>query len=109
MARQRRRYSEVEFDRGAALSRMEPSSIALARAVLVDGRSQAAVMRDARVSRQWISEIVVKMRRYIAEANPVPPGWRSDTVTLPEGKWPQVRALERAAHRELAKEHKKER
>jgi len=78
---------------------MERDSIALARAVLVDGQAQAAAARAAGVGRQRASQIVHKMLRYIEQANPVPPGWRTDLVTLPARDWPKVRALERAARR----------
>lgn len=104
---QRRRFTKVEFDRGAAISRMERSTISLARAVLVEGRSQAAVARDRNVGRSWVNTAVSKMLKYIEEANPVPPGWRTDTVTLPARDWPKVRELERAAHDALSKEQDK--
>jgi hypothetical protein len=100
---QRRRFSKVEFDRGAAISRMEPGTIALARAILVEGRPQAVVAREKHVGRSWVSRAVGKMREYIEEANPVPPGWRTDTVTLPESDWPKVRQLERAAQEALSR------
>ena len=87
---------------------MESGSIELARAVLVDGKTQANVARKAGVVRQRVSQVVQNMRRYIADANPVPPGWRTDTVTLPVKDWPKVRALERAAHAALTKQGEKE-
>ena len=99
----RRRFSEKEFSRAAAISRLEAETVALARAVLVEGRSQVAVAREAGVTRQWVSELVGKMRRDIEEANPVPPGWLTDVVTLPAQDWPTVRALEQAAREALSK------
>jgi hypothetical protein len=100
----RRRYSTAEFLRGAAISRLEPQSIELARQVLVDGRRQADVARAAGTTRQWVSELTKKMQVYIEQANPVPEGWQTDTVTLPARDWPKVRAMEAAARRELTVE-----
>lgn len=100
----RRRYSTAEFLRGATISRLEPHSIELARQVLVDGRRQADVARAAGTTRQWVSELTKKMQVYIEQANPVPEGWQTDTVTLPARDWPKVRAMEAAARRELTVE-----
>jgi hypothetical protein len=97
-----RRFSKREFDRASAISRMEPETIDLVRAVLVEGRSQAVVARERNVGRSWVNMAVGKMLKYIQEANPVPPGWRTDTVTLPIRDWPKVRKLERAARAALS-------
>lgn len=93
----RKTVSETEFGRGAAISRMEPCNIAVARAVLVEGRRQADIAREHGLTRQSVSATVAKMRKYIQAANPVPPGWLADTVVLPKSDWPQVRAIEKAA------------
>lgn len=98
-----RRYSPAEFARGAEISRMDDSTIALAREVLVDGRRQADVARDAGVVRQRVNTLVMKMLSYIDEANPVPPGWKADTVILPLENWPRVREMEKAARDKLAR------
>lgn len=97
-----RRYSVAEFNRGADLSRMDQSTIDLARQVLVDGRRQADVAREAGVVRQRINALVKKMRSYMEEANPVPPGWKADTVILPIAAWARVRAMEKTAREALA-------
>lgn len=105
-----RRYSSAEFNRGAALSRMDASTIECARQVLVEGRRQADVAREVGVVRQRVSEVVKQMLAYMEEANPVPPGWKADTVILPMADWPRVRAMERAAREALARgEHRKQR
>lgn len=103
MTSQRRRFSESEFSRAVAISRLEPQSIALAHAVLVKGQPQATAAREAGVARQRASQIISKMRHYIDEAHPVPAGWRTDTVTLPAADWPTVRALEQRARKALDK------
>ena len=105
----RQRYSEWEFSRAVAISRMVPENVALARAVLVDGRPQASVARETGVGRQRASQIVKKMVRYIEEANPVPVGWHRDSVILPARDWPTVRALEQAARKQLAERQGKRR
>lgn len=92
-----RTVSATEFDRAAAICRMTESSVALARAVLVEGHRQSDVARSHSTTRQWVSEVVRKMRGYLGEANPIPPGWRADVVVLPEERWPEVREVERAA------------
>jgi len=97
----RRHFTAGEFERAAGICRMEADSIALARAVMVDGETPASVAAAQGVTRQWISEAVRKMRNYIEQANPVPPGWKADLVTLPNRDWPTVRALERAARARL--------
>lgn len=99
-----RRYSSAEFNRGAALSRMDPSTIDYARQVLVEGRRQADVARDVGVIRQRVSAVVKQMLAYIDQANPVPPGWKADTVVLPVEDWPRVREMEKAAREALARE-----
>lgn len=99
---QRRRYSAAEFDRAATICRLSKDSVELARQVLVLGNRQAVVARDAGVARQWVSELVKKMERYIEDANPVPAGWKTDTVTLPLRDWPRVRAIEKEARAALA-------
>lgn len=82
---------------------MDPSTIALARQVLVEGRRQADVAREAGVVRQRVSTLVSKMLSYIEEANPVPAGWKADTVVLPIADWPRVREMEKAAREALAR------
>lgn len=104
-----RRYSAREFDRGAAISRLENENIELARAVLVDGRRQNEVAKDAGVVRQRVNQLVKKMVQYIEEANPVPRGWKTDTVTLPLNVWPKVRELEREAQEALTKQQQEKR
>jgi hypothetical protein len=80
---------------------MDQSTIALARQVLVDGRRQADVAREAGVVRQRVNTLVQTMLSYIEKANPIPRGWRADTVVLPLEDWPRVRAMEKAARERL--------
>lgn len=96
-----RKVTPAEFDRGAAICRMEERTIALVRSVIVDGQKQSAAAIQFKQTKQRVSEAVKKMREYIAEANPVPPGWVADTVILPAGDWAAVRKLERAARARL--------
>lgn len=98
-----RRYSAAEFKRGVEISKMDPSTIELARQVLVDGRRQADVARDAGVVRQRVSALVKKMLSYMDRADPVPAGWKRASVALPIEDWPRVREMEKAARAALAR------
>lgn len=98
---QRRRYTAEEFQRAVPACRMTAESVALARAILVDGMRPATVAAKEGVSRQWASEAVRKMRIYIEQANPVPRGWKADVITLPNAAWPTVREMERIARSRL--------
>ncbi len=103
-----RRYSPAEFKRGAALSRMDASTLDHARQVLVDGRRQADVAREVGVIRQRVSAVVKQMLAYMEQASPVPAGWKADTVILPLEDWPRVWHMEKAARDALARtEHRK--
>lgn len=99
----RRILSTDEFARAAARARMEPATLAIARAVLVDGRRQVDVATDAGTSRAWVSEAVAKFMREVeaAERLSLPAGWKTDTVSLPSDLWPEVRKLEREARSRL--------
>ena len=101
----RRRLSSSEFTRASARARLEPSTLAIARAVLVDGKKQVDVANDAGASRAWVSEAVAKFMRCVEETErlALPEGWVTDTVALPCDLWPQVRQLERAARARLRK------
>ena len=97
----RKRYTLREFKRGVARCRLKKESIAIARSVLVEGEPPILVAKTHKVTRQWVSLAVQKMRKYIEDANPVPPGWSADVVTLPESVWPKVRVIERDARAQL--------
>lgn len=100
---QRRLLSPAEFARASARTRMEPSTLAIARAVLVEGKQQVEVAASAGTSRAWVSEAVAKFMRRVEDAErlSLPTGWRTDTVALPSDLWPEVRKLERDARARL--------
>ena len=97
--------SADEFSRAAARARMEPATLAIARAVLVDGHRQVDVAAEATKSRAWVSEAVAKFMRHVeaAERLSLPAGWKTDTVSLPPELWPEVRKLEREARSRVSK------
>ena len=96
-----------EFNRVKLLTRMTESSLALVKRVVVQGESQATVHRASKKSRQHISHIVnVFLDRY-ESSHPLPDGWTTEYVTLPQNKWPQVRALEESAKRALLRAPRK--
>lgn len=99
----KRPLSADEFARACARARMEPSSLAIARAVLVDAQRQTDVASKAGVSRAWVSEAVAKFMRCVEETEQLflPDGWTTDTVSLPSDMWAQVRKLEREARTRL--------
>lgn len=97
----RKRYKFREFKCGVARCRLKKDSIAIARAVLVEGELPNLVATTHKVTRQWVSLTVKKMRKYIEDANPVPTGWAADVVTLPKADWVKVRNIERAARARL--------
>lgn len=105
MTMRRRLISQAEFDRAGARSRMAPTTLAIAHAVLVKGEKQIDVARKTKKTRAWISEAVGKFMYCVDEAErlSLPAGWKTDTVSLPPDLWPQVRSLERAARARLKK------
>jgi TrfB plasmid transcriptional repressor len=102
--RKNRRISELEFARvQASATRMHPESFAVARAVLVHGKTQAQVHRETGKSRQNISLILTTFWSHFERLHLLPEGWRTESVSLPEKDWPAVRKIELKAKAELAK------
>lgn len=103
-----RLLSQNEFDRviAAADTRMDPSTLELARRVVVLGQRQIDVANDTNLTRARLSMVVNKIYDHwrTLESRTVPPDWETDTVCLPKNLWPQVRRLERAARESLRNE-----
>lgn len=76
---------------------MEDKSLAVARQVLVLGKSQSKVADERGLSRQWVSEIIKKFMVVAEKLEEIPPGWVKDTAILPLADWKTVRQLERHA------------
>jgi TrfB plasmid transcriptional repressor len=74
----------------------------VAQKVLVLGVPQADVARQHKMTRQQVSTIVKRFRQLLSDAEAVPHGWISDTVTLPPDEWPHVRAIEARARERYA-------
>jgi hypothetical protein len=73
--------SSSEFDAlQPRLHRLAPETIAIARAVLVDGESQSFAAERFGTTRQRVHGIV---QRVEASANNVPAGWRKLELWLP--------------------------
>ena len=89
--------SSSEFDAlQPRLYRLAPETIAIARAVLVEGESQSFVAERFNTTRQRVHGIV---QRVEAAANNVPAGWRKLELWLP----PKVaRCIEALAAKALA-------
>ena len=99
----KRILSADEFSRACARARMEPATLAIARAVLVDAERQIDVAAKVGMSRAWVSEAVAKFMRCVEETEQLslPEGWKTDTVSLPSDMWAEVRKLERDARTRL--------
>jgi hypothetical protein len=91
--------SASQFERGAAqFPNMSRKSLNIARAVLVDGKLIAAIVKRTGVDRRnvhfWAKQIYNAV---------VPAGWVSEVVTLPREKMTEVlelQALERSKWKE---------
>jgi TrfB plasmid transcriptional repressor len=101
------RLTLEEFNRVKILTRMKEPTLALVKRVLVQGESQASVHRASKKSRQHISAIVTIFLKRYESSHPLPDGWTTEYVTLPQNKWPQVRALEESAKRALIRSGRK--
>jgi hypothetical protein len=83
--------SSSEFDAlQPRLHRLAPETIAIARAVLVDGESQSFVAERFGTTRQRVHGIV---QRVEASANNVPAGWRKLELWLPPNVARYVKAV----------------
>lgn len=98
-----RLLSEDEFARACAKSRLKPATLAIARAVFVEGKRQIDVAAEVGSTRSWVSQAIVKFWRQFEEVerSTVPKGWRTEAVSLPTNVWPAVRKLEREARARL--------
>jgi hypothetical protein len=96
------RITPLEFARVQSVTRMHAESLDIVRLVLVDGQSQAHIHRDTGKSRQNISLLVNKFWDHFERIHALPDGWRTQSVSLPEKDWPQVRKLEQKAKAALA-------
>jgi TrfB plasmid transcriptional repressor len=97
------RITPLEFARVQSVTRMHPESLGIVRLVLVDGQSQAQVHRNTGKSRQNISLMVNTFWSHFERIHALPDGWRTESVSLPEKDWSQVRQLEQKAKAALVK------
>ena len=95
-----------EFDQ--AVSRlprsMKARNVEIARAILVDGRKQADMIRETDLSRTAIQAVVRKIRDAHERYGQPPEGWERVEVCLPSEMVHLVRALEEEARRQLENE-----
>jgi len=80
---------------------LAPSSIEIARAVLVDGVKQAALAKERNLTVQNVSQIVSRVRRSHLENGLTPDGWQQIEVCLPNELVPVVKAMEADARHRL--------
>ena len=84
-----------EFDSlGARLGRMTPESVAIARAVLVDGLPKFVVAQQHKLTKPRVGAIV---ERVLAAAQDVPKDWVRVEIWLPPELVQQVREMEAQA------------
>lgn len=89
-----------EFDSLAPrLGRMTPESVAIARAVLVDGIPKFVVAQQRKLTKPRVGAIV---DRVLAAAQGVPRDWVRVEVWLPPELVPQVREMEAKARANAA-------
>jgi len=77
------RLSPKAFDRLAELTRLQPAAVALARAVLVDGKSRVAVAKDAGFTRARVQLAVAAIERKYLEGEDVGEAPITVQLTLP--------------------------
>ncbi len=73
------------------LTRMEPESLEIARAVLVYGQQQKDVAQEYNLTKQRLSSII---RRIMMARADVPAGWTKVEVWLPPSAAREVKAIE---------------
>mgnify|MGYP003362304301 CR=1 FL=1 len=84
--------TNAEFSALASkMTRMEPESLEIARAVLVHGRPQKDVAQEYNLTKQRLSQI---MRRMMLARADVPAGWMKVEVWLPPSAAREVKAIE---------------
>lgn len=100
-ASKRSRFTLDEFRDGMAGRQFSKDNLAIARAVLVDGRAAIDVATEYGVTRQWVTNVVSRARAVLLAEVATPTGWVTGEVTLPPEDWARVRAIEKAARRRL--------
>lgn len=83
---------------------MKARNVQIARAILVEGRKQADLVRETGLSRTAIAAVLRKIRETHKEYGKPPEGWERIEVCLPSEMVHLVRALEEEARRQ----HKRE-
>ncbi|AOS36948.1 TPA: TrfB-related DNA-binding protein [Escherichia coli] len=98
----KRRLTPSEFDQAVKrLPRaMKARNIQIARAILVEGRKQAELVRETGLSRTAIAAVVRKIREAHETYGQPPEGWERIEVCLPSEMVHLVRALEEEARRQ---------
>lgn len=99
----RSRYPAKMFAAAASKSKMAETSIAMARAVLVDGKTMRETAAAHNRSPGWVNKAVRRMRDYLEADDPAPADWVERTIVLPETAWRQVRILEHEAWASIRK------
>jgi len=92
--------TDAEFTTlAASMTRLSPASLAIARAVLVEGKSNATAAREAGLTPQRVGSILRQFDRLRQE---IPRGWVKVELWLPSRLVPVARALEEKAREDLA-------
>lgn len=93
-----RRLTQEEWQAAVERSQSNDAHRAIARSVLVDGRSQKAVGTEYQLTAGAVSQIIGKVwRAHLLITQGLPDGWREVTVALPEREATLVEALARMA------------
>jgi hypothetical protein len=83
-----KRLSSKDFDRVAATTQQGERAVAMARAVLVDGRAQADVAAEYGMTKQRVNGAVATIERAYAKSAESSSGWVTVELELPE-PWAQ--------------------
>jgi TrfB plasmid transcriptional repressor len=96
------RISAKQFERVLLASELRGEQAEMARRVMVLGEKQSAVALEFGVTRQWVNQLIRKLRDQLAQLAPLPKSWVRDVVELPVTAWPEVRAIEQRERTKLS-------
>ena len=88
--------TQTEFEKAIANlpRKLKPANVDIARAVLVDGRKQAAIVQETGLSRSAIAAVIRKVKESHRLFGLPPAGWQRIEVCVPSSLVPVIRAIE---------------
>lgn len=100
------KMSALEFSAAAAALQLTPEALAAARRVLVDGETQAGVVKDVGATKQtvnyWVTRVMkAHAKQMHALEDAAPAGWSVAILALPTEQMEKVKAQEALARATL--------